>query len=230
MAWHGSWHKCASTARHGTDERSSATPARERRGAPQRRLPRARLRRCRPSDEAAVLPAPDHRRGSRRSEASREGAHQAAGTVRRTSNPRTRATVNQLLDRWLEMVELEPTTRAGYVEKIEKRIRPTIGKVEVGKLDAETIDSLYAQLRRCREHCHGRKYVEHRTSGRHQCAERCRPHTCTPLSAGSIRVVHSTLSGSLKRAVRWGTPDLHQHHGLDGRWDPVDPSYRSQGR
>ncbi|MEQ7007657.1 tyrosine-type recombinase/integrase [Actinopolymorpha sp. B17G11] len=119
-------------------------------------------------------------------------------------NPRTRATVNQLLDRWLEMVELERTTRAGYVGKIEKHIRPTIGKVEVGKLDAETIDSLYAQLRRCREHCHGRKYTEHRTSGRHECDERCRPHSCTPLSAGSIRVVHSILSGSLKRAVRWG--------------------------
>ncbi|MET9019611.1 hypothetical protein ABZV93_06495 [Actinopolymorpha sp. NPDC004070] len=44
-------------------------------------------------------------------------------------NPRTRATVNQLLDRWLEMVELERTTRVGYVGKIEKHIRPTIGKV-----------------------------------------------------------------------------------------------------
>src|SRR6266508_4598843 len=28
-------------------------------------------------------------------------------------NPRTKATLNQLLDRWLEVVELEPTTRSG---------------------------------------------------------------------------------------------------------------------
>ena len=30
-------------------------------------------------------------------------------------SPRTRATVNQLLDRHLEVIELEPTTRQGYV-------------------------------------------------------------------------------------------------------------------
>ena len=31
-------------------------------------------------------------------------------------NPRTKATVNQLLDRWLEVVELETTTRNSVVQ------------------------------------------------------------------------------------------------------------------
>jgi hypothetical protein len=50
-------------------------------------------------------------------------------------SPRTKATVNQLLDRYLEVIELEPTTRQGYVGKIDKRIRPTIGTMQVGRLD-----------------------------------------------------------------------------------------------
>jgi hypothetical protein len=49
-------------------------------------------------------------------------------------SPRTRATVNQLLDRYLEVIELEPTTRQGYVGKIDKHIRPTIGALQVGRL------------------------------------------------------------------------------------------------
>jgi hypothetical protein len=68
--------------------------------------------------------------------------------------------VNQLLDRYLEVIELEPTTRQGYVGKIDKHIRPTIGSLQVGRLDAETLERLYAQLRKCREHCHGRKYKQ----------------------------------------------------------------------
>lgn len=119
-------------------------------------------------------------------------------------SPRTTATVSQLLDRWLDVVEVERTTRAGYVGKIEKHIRPTLGNVKVGRLDAEMIDSLYSLLRRCREHCGGRPYVEHRVRGEHDCDQRCRPHECVPLSAGSIRVIHSILGGALKRAVRWG--------------------------
>lgn len=119
-------------------------------------------------------------------------------------SPRTTATVNQLLDRWLELVEVERTTRAGYVGKIDKHVRPTLGEVQVGRLNAEMIDSLYSQLRRCRQHCRGRPYTEHRVAGDHKCDGRCRPHECVPLSAGSIRVIHSILGGALKRAVRWG--------------------------
>ena len=143
-------------------------------------------------------------------------------------SPRTEATVNQLLDRWLEVLDVERTTRIGYVGKIEKHIRPTIGRLPVGRVKAETIESLYAQLRRCRDHCRGRKYVEHRTNGEHVCDEHtarrkcakvtcgdvsarcrwceraCRPHQCTPLAAGSVRVVHAILSGAFLRAVHWG--------------------------
>jgi integrase len=143
-------------------------------------------------------------------------------------SPKTEATVNQLLDRWLEVIDVERKTRVGYVGKIEKHIRPTIGRLQVGRIRAETIDSLYAQLRRCRDHCRGEKFVQHRTTAEHVCDEHsprrkcakdttgnteahcrwcertCAPHRCAPLAPGSIRVVHAILSGAFTRAVRWG--------------------------
>ena len=42
-------------------------------------------------------------------------------------SPRTSATVNQLLDRWLGVVDVERTTRVNYVGKIEKhKGRPSV--------------------------------------------------------------------------------------------------------
>ncbi|MFC4943333.1 tyrosine-type recombinase/integrase [Pseudonocardia sp. GCM10023141] len=143
-------------------------------------------------------------------------------------SPRTEATVNELLDRWLEVIEIERKTRTGYVGKIEKHVRPTIGRLQVGRVRADTIEGLYAQLRRCRDHCRGEKFVQHRTDVEHICDEHtarrkcakdvagdpnvlcrwckraCAQHRCVPLSAGSIRVVHAILSGAFMRAVRWG--------------------------
>jgi integrase len=112
------------------------------------------------------------------------------GQVDERRNPRTRATVSQLLDRWLSMVELEENTRAGYVSYIEHHIRPVLGELPLSRLNAETLESFYATLRRCREHCTGR--------GRE------RSHVCEPLAASTVRQIHSVLRGSLSRAVRWG--------------------------
>ena len=42
-------------------------------------------------------------------------------------NPRTKATVNQLLDRWLEVVELETTTRNSVVGRLNRHVRPVLG-------------------------------------------------------------------------------------------------------
>ncbi len=143
-------------------------------------------------------------------------------------SPKTEVTVNKLLDKWLEVLDVERTTRIGYVGKIKKHIRPTIGHLAVGKVKAETVETLYARLRRCRDHCGGRKYFQHRTEDEHVCDEHsarrkcarlalddptaecrwcdraCKPHSCVPLANGSIRVVHAILCGAFGRAVRWG--------------------------
>ncbi|WP_307831340.1 tyrosine-type recombinase/integrase [Nucisporomicrobium flavum] len=118
-------------------------------------------------------------------------------------NPRTRATVNQLLDRWLEVLDVEPSTRRGYVLKMDKHIRPMLGSVQVGRVDAELLETFYARLRKCRDHCDGRRYVQHRTQRPHECDERCGRHACKGLAASTIRQIHWILSGALDRAVRW---------------------------
>ncbi|PZS27691.1 MAG: site-specific integrase [Pseudonocardiales bacterium] len=118
-------------------------------------------------------------------------------------NPRTRATVDQLLDRYLELLDVEPTTLRTYRFLMDKHIRPVIGPLMVARLDGEVIDSLYARLRACRDHCDGRRYTDHRTVRPHECDHRCGPHLCRPLTPSSVRQVHWILSGALKRAVRW---------------------------
>ncbi|MCG8917380.1 hypothetical protein L6E12_16465 [Actinokineospora sp. PR83] len=117
--------------------------------------------------------------------------------------PRTRATVNKLMDRYLDLINVEKTTRSGYEGYIENHIRPLLGRIQVGKLDGETLDSFYAVLRRCRKHCDGRKFTEHAKEGPHECSAKYKPHTCKPLAASSIRQIHGCLSGALSRAQKW---------------------------
>jgi integrase len=80
-----------------------------------------------------------------------------------------------------------------------------LGQVKIGRLDAEVLDSFYAELRRCRRHCaRKRGLIDHRTDREHECDERCRPHRCKPLAATTIRHIHFILSGAFKKAIRWG--------------------------
>lgn len=118
-------------------------------------------------------------------------------------NPQTSATVEQLLERHFDLLEVEPTTLATYRNLTARHILPLIGKQKVGALRAAVFDSFYAELRRCRAHCDRRPYVEHRTEQSHQCDGRCRPHVCRGLSRSTVRQIHVILSGALKRAVRW---------------------------
>lgn len=118
-------------------------------------------------------------------------------------NPRTRATMSQLLDRWFGVLDVDASTRQGYVSKVEKHVRPLLGRLPVAKVDVETIESFYAILRRCRDHCNGRKFIEHRKPDDHECTAVCRPHKCRGLSDSTIRQIHWIISGALDAAVRW---------------------------
>jgi len=122
--------------------------------------------------------------------------------------PRTTASVRQLLARHLEVAVIErrgKETLRGYVRK---HIGPLIGDRPLGGLGAEVLDGFYAELRRCRDHCDGGRAVAHRARGEHECDERCRRHVCKPLAAGTIRHIHYLLSGAFENAIRWGwVPD-----------------------
>jgi len=138
--------------------------------------------------------------------------------------PRTSATLDQLLDRYLDVgVDVDPNTRGDYISKANKHIRPFLGSVAVARIEADTLESLYADLRRCKDHCQGRQYVQHRSVHEHVCDEHgvrgpcepldpncrkckrmCKPHQCRPYNASGVRAVHYILSGAFAAAVRWG--------------------------
>jgi integrase len=80
--------------------------------------------------------------------------------VNEQRNPRTKATVNQLMDRYLELLDVDVTTRKDYEGYIRLHIRPLLGELQVGRLDGETLDSFYSILRRCQAHCDGRPFIE----------------------------------------------------------------------
>jgi integrase len=103
-----------------------------------------------------------------------------AGQHRGSSN----RTVAELVERWLEWRQsvrpISPTTVATYRGYIDRAIRPTLGKLQLSRLDAATLDAFYAHLRK-----QGGK------GGR-------------PMAASSVHQVHAILSGALNRAVVWG--------------------------
>ncbi|MGQ0776442.1 MAG: tyrosine-type recombinase/integrase [Pseudonocardiales bacterium] len=123
--------------------------------------------------------------------------------VEERRNPRTNATVDQLLERYLNQFDGAASTLKLYRSYVRNHISPFLGRIKVGTLDADMLDSFYAELRRCRDHCTGRTFVQHRTEGQHRCDHRCGPHRCRPLGATTIRHMHFILSGAYKRAVRW---------------------------
>jgi integrase len=130
--------------------------------------------------------------------------HRLLQEVAERRNPRTSATVDQLLDRYLDQFSGAPNTLELYRGHVRNHISPVLGKLKVGQLDAEVLDSFYAELRRCRSRCpRGRRTADHRTAGPHECDDRCHPHQCRPLAATTIRHMHYILSGAYKRAVRW---------------------------
>lgn len=140
-------------------------------------------------------------------------------------NPKTRATVGELIDRYMSVHAGEESTRDGYQNKIDCHIKPLLGAVPLAKLEmdgSEILDSFYAELRRCREHCDGRPHVEHRTDRPHTCDEHravpcsppapdtcracrrmCREHVCCGLGHSSILQIHWILSGAFKRGKKW---------------------------
>jgi integrase len=119
-------------------------------------------------------------------------------------NPKTRATLNQLLDRYLEVLDVEPTTKRRYELDVRLRLRPVLGHLPLSRIEPDLVERLYAQLRTCRDRCGGKGgHVKHRTQRPHECDSGCRQTPCKPLSASSIRALHWTLSSAMKSAVRW---------------------------
>lgn len=128
--------------------------------------------------------------------------------------PKTDATVDQLLERYLNLFDGSPNTLELYRTHARNHISPLLGHLKVGQLTPETLDSFYAELRRCRRTARAGA-IDHRVKGDHECDERCRKHVCKPLSPTTIRHIHYILSGAYRRAVR-------------RRWVSVSPTTQTE--
>jgi integrase len=153
------------------------------------------------------------------------------GEVDAQRNARTRAVFRVAIAEWLNVHELEETTRDGYEMYARNYINPALGDEPVSKISARVLEQFYAELRRCRARCDGRPAIDHRVDGPHECrvvrhkrppgrppaggypehdcaqtectVKECPPHTCRPLSNATISKLHFIIRGALTAAVRW---------------------------
>jgi integrase len=102
------------------------------------------------------------------------------------------------------VVEHEDSTRETYLGYIERTIKPALGSMSIAKLSVRHLETLYAELRRCRVRCDRKPFIEHKAEGEHDCMKaKCKPHVCKPMAASTVRQIHAIISGALSAAVRW---------------------------
>ena len=151
----------------GRRRKASDASARRDRAAPERLPARPRLRRHRPDHRAAALPP----RGRARRPARREARprRSAPGCSPRSTSAATRGRTRRSTSCstatstcWRSRTRPAPATRAS----LRNYIRPLLGRLSIARIDGETLDSFYAELRRCRARCNRRPRIDHRTSGR----------------------------------------------------------------
>jgi integrase len=102
------------------------------------------------------------------------------GEVDQGRQPASGVTVAHLLRRWLDIADLEMTTRHVNEGYIRRTILPALGDMRLVKLTPDVLDSFYSHLR-----------ARGGVGGR-------------PLAPGTVRKVHFILQAACGYAVRWG--------------------------
>jgi hypothetical protein len=76
--------------------------------------------------------------------------------------PETGVTVAELLVRYMEVAELDLSTRETYNGYIRRTILSAIGSMELRKVRGPVLDMFYARLHRCGDlACSGKPFIEH---------------------------------------------------------------------
>jgi integrase len=136
--------------------------------------------------------------------AARRALNRLIAEAEKARRPSSVISLGQVIDEWLKVAEHEASTRETYLGYIERTIKPALGSMSIAKLSVRHLETLYAELRRCRARCDGKPFIEHKIKRQHDCAEaKCRPHVCRPMAPSTVRQIHSVISGALSAAVRW---------------------------
>lgn len=134
----------------------------------------------------------------------RRALNRLVAQAEKARRPSSAVSLGHVIDEWLKVAEHEDSTRETYLGYIERTIKPALGSISITKLSARNLETLYAQLRRCRSRCGGKLLIEHKADDEHDCvAAMCSPHACKPMAASTVRQIHSIISGALSAAVRW---------------------------
>jgi integrase len=134
----------------------------------------------------------------------RRALNRLVAEAEKTRQPSSVISLGQVIDEWLRVTEHEDSTRETYLGYIERTIKPALGSMSIAKLSVRHLETLYAELRRCRVRCGRKPFIEHKADGDHDCvATKCTPHVCRPMAASTVRQIHSIISGALSAAVRW---------------------------
>jgi hypothetical protein len=78
--------------------------------------------------------------GPKAEKLARDARDRMASEVAERRNPRTSATIDQLLERYLDQFDGAPNTLTLYRSYIGNHISPFLGKLKVGDLDADVLD------------------------------------------------------------------------------------------
>jgi integrase len=129
--------------------------------------------------------------------------------------------VGQALGKYLEVADLEVSTREAHEGYIRRTIGPVLGEVKIRQFGADSLDALYTVLKKCSRLCGRLSRTEHYADGEHACDQRCgplrdhrttrlhicdarcRPHGCRPMKPATILRIHSIISSALDLAVRY---------------------------
>jgi hypothetical protein len=65
---------------------------------------------------------------------------------------------------WGHRSEVDPSTRWAYESKFGRHIRPLRGSLLLTRLNAGALDSFYAELRPCRDHCDRRPHFQRKVA------------------------------------------------------------------
>lgn len=100
-------------------------------------------------------------------------------------------------------------TYDGYVDRT---IKPALGDAAINKITARMLESLYADLRRCRGRCDGKPFIEHKKEGDRDCGTA----KCKRTSANRWRLRQSGRS-TPSLAALWMLPSA-------GTWIGSNPA------
>jgi integrase len=97
--------------------------------------------------------------------------------------PTGKLTVGQWLDQWLDSLRLAPSTMASYRKNVRLHMKPRLGQTQLARLTGTNISAVYRDLE-------GTGRQDHKKG--------------SPLSARTVRYVHTILKAALQEAVVQG--------------------------